>query len=100
MRGLFRRDPAGRAGPGRCKQLGVGVLIAFTVKGICSTGLILVTLASAATSAEAEMLAGVAVWLASGAGGLWALGRGQPALAEGRGVEGTATGQAGRSANS
>jgi hypothetical protein len=58
----------------RARQLGIGVLIAFTVKGICTTAMILAALFAAVDDNADEMFPHLLVWTVACIGGFCMLG--------------------------
>ena len=64
----------------RGRQLGVGVLIAFTVKGICTTAVILTAMFAAMDDSGSDLFPHLLVWTVACIGGFcmlggWRLGR-------------------------
>jgi len=61
--------PVPRGWRARCRHLGFGVLVAFTIKGLCTTTLIIYTLAAGLEDGEPGLMPLLAVWaIACGAG--------------------------------
>lgn len=58
----------------RGRQLGIGVLIAFTVKGICTTAMILTALFATVDESATEMMPHVLLWTVACIGGFCMLG--------------------------
>jgi len=58
----------------RGRQLGIGVLIAFTVKGLCTTAMILTALFAAVDESATEMMPHVLLWTVACIGGFCMLG--------------------------
>ena len=58
----------------RCRQLGFGVLLAFTLKGICTTALIISTLFASTEDGSVEMVPHLLVWTVACIGGFCMLG--------------------------
>jgi len=64
----------------RGRQLGVGVLIAFTIKGICTTAVILTAMFAAMEDGDSDLFPHLLVWTVACIGGFcmlggWRLGR-------------------------
>jgi len=58
----------------RSRQLGIGVLIAFTVKGICTTAMIVAAIFAAADDGGLAMTPHVLLWTVACIGGFCMLG--------------------------
>jgi hypothetical protein len=58
----------------RCRQLGFGVLLAFTLKGICTTALIISALFASTEDGSVDMVPHLLVWTVACIGGFCMLG--------------------------
>lgn len=58
----------------RCRQLGFGVLLAFTLKGICTTALIISALFASTEDGSVDMVPHLLVWTVACIGGFCVLG--------------------------
>jgi hypothetical protein len=58
----------------RGRQLGIGVLIAFTIKGICTSAMIIAALFAAMDDSSADLFPHLLVWTMACIGGFCMLG--------------------------